>query len=74
MLTIRLPADIENRLETLSKTTGRTKTFYAREAILVHLEALEDHYEAKQRLADLRAVRPHGMTLEEALAHYWVED
>ncbi|MGQ5525585.1 type II toxin-antitoxin system RelB family antitoxin [Chitinimonas sp. PSY-7] len=74
MLTIRLPADIENRLETLSKTTGRTKTFYAREAILVHLEALEDHYEAKQRLADLRAVRPHGMTLEEALSHYWVED
>ena len=30
--------------------TGRTKTFYAREAILKHLEDLEDIYLATQRL------------------------
>ncbi|PHV09446.1 type II toxin-antitoxin system RelB family antitoxin, partial [Chitinimonas sp. BJB300] len=40
MLTIRLPADIENRLNALSKSTGRTKTFYAREAILAHMDEL----------------------------------
>ncbi len=74
MLTIRLPADIENRLETLSKTTGRTKTFYAREAILTHLEALEDFYEAKQRLTDLRAGKTQGMRLEEVLKHYCLDD
>ncbi|MGL4334430.1 MAG: type II toxin-antitoxin system RelB family antitoxin, partial [Lactococcus garvieae] len=44
MLAIRLPEEIENRLDILAKATGRTKTYYAREAILVHLEDLEDAY------------------------------
>lgn len=47
MLAIRLPAEVENRLERLAKATGRTKTFYAREAILEHLEDLEDAYLAE---------------------------
>jgi RHH-type transcriptional regulator, rel operon repressor / antitoxin RelB len=38
MLAIRLPASIEKRLERLAKRTGRTKTYYAREAILQHLD------------------------------------
>lgn len=50
MLAIRLDPDIENRLERLAKMTGRTKTFYAREAILEHLEDLEDIYLASKRL------------------------
>ena len=50
MLAIRLDPDIENRLERLAKMTGRTKTFYAREAILEHLEDLEDTYLASKRL------------------------
>jgi RHH-type transcriptional regulator, rel operon repressor / antitoxin RelB len=50
MLAIRLDPDIEKRLELLAKKTGRTKTFYAREAILEHLEDLEDIYLASKRL------------------------
>jgi RHH-type transcriptional regulator, rel operon repressor / antitoxin RelB len=50
MLAIRLHPDIEDRLERLAKQTGRTKTFYAREAILEHLENLEDIYLASRRL------------------------
>jgi RHH-type transcriptional regulator, rel operon repressor / antitoxin RelB len=50
MLAIRLDAEIERRLERLAKLTGRTKTFYAREAILEHLEDLEDIYLASERL------------------------
>ena len=50
MLAIRLDSDTENRLDRLAKKTGRTKTFYAREAILQHLEDLEDIYLATQRL------------------------
>lgn len=50
MLAIRLDTDTENRLDRLAKKTGRTKTFYAREAILKHLEDLEDIYLATQRL------------------------
>jgi RHH-type rel operon transcriptional repressor/antitoxin RelB len=50
MLAIRLDAAIEKRLERLARKTGRTKTFYAREAILEHLQDLEDIYLAKERL------------------------
>jgi RHH-type transcriptional regulator, rel operon repressor / antitoxin RelB len=50
MLALRLPNDIETRLDMLAKATGRTKTYYAREAILTHLEDLEDTYLALQRL------------------------
>lgn len=50
MLAIRIPADIEQRLDRLAKRTGRTKTFYAREAILEHLAELEDAYVALDRL------------------------
>jgi len=50
MLAIRLDTDTEKRLDNLAKKTGRTKTFYAREAILEHLEDLEDIYLATQRL------------------------
>ncbi|MEC9343769.1 MAG: TraY domain-containing protein, partial [Pseudomonadota bacterium] len=33
MLALRLPADIEKRLDDLAKKTGRTKSYYARQAI-----------------------------------------
>ncbi len=54
MLAIRLPEETENRLAELAKKTGRTKTFYAREAIEKHLEDLEDIYLG---LATLERVR-----------------
>jgi RHH-type rel operon transcriptional repressor/antitoxin RelB len=40
MLAIRLPEEIETRLENLATLTGRTKTYYAREAIVEHLDEL----------------------------------
>jgi RHH-type transcriptional regulator, rel operon repressor / antitoxin RelB len=51
MLTLRLPAEIEKRLAALANKTGRTKSFYAREAIVRHLDDLEDYYLARERLA-----------------------
>lgn len=50
MLAIRLDKEIESRLEQLAKKTGRTKTFYAREAILEHLQDMEDYYLAVDAL------------------------
>ena len=55
MLAVRLDKELEERLERLAKTTGRTKTFYAREAIEAHLEDLEDFYLAQERLRDFRS-------------------
>jgi len=51
MLALRLPADIEQRLDTLAKKTGRSKSYYAREAILRQLEDIEDYYLSRRRLA-----------------------
>ena len=50
MLAIRPPDDIELRLANLARKTGRTKTFYEREAILKYLDYLEDLYLAEERL------------------------
>ena len=52
MLAIRLDQGIEERLKRLAEKTGRTKTFYAREAILQHLEDMEDYYLAAEAVED----------------------
>ena len=65
MLAIRLPAEVETRLDNLAKATGRTKTFYAREAILEHLDDLEDLYLAEKRLTAIRSGRSKTHTLED---------
>jgi len=50
MLAIRISDDIESRLQYLAQKTGRTKTYYAREALLRFLEDMEDEYLALSRL------------------------
>ena len=50
MLAIKLPEEIENRLAELAAKTGCTKTYYVREAILEHLDELEEKYLAIDRL------------------------
>lgn len=50
MIAIRLPAEIDDRLTALAKRTGRTKTYYAREAILRLMDDMEDTYIAVERL------------------------
>ena len=55
MLAMRLPPEIEKRLEELAAKTGRTKSFYARQAILAYLDDLEDAYIARQRLSEASA-------------------
>jgi len=73
MLAIRLPADVESRLEALALATGRTKTFYARQAILEHLDDLEDMYLAEQRLIDIRAGNTQTLPLDEVMKRYGLE-
>lgn len=74
MLAIRLPADIEARLEALAQATGRTKTFYAREAILEYLDDMEDLYLAEQRLRDIQSGKTDSVPLQEVMKRYGLED
>lgn len=74
MLAIRLPPEVETRLQALAQATGRTKTYYAREAILRHIEDLEDIYLAEQRLADVRAGRTRTVSLEAMEREHGMDD
>jgi RHH-type transcriptional regulator, rel operon repressor / antitoxin RelB len=40
---IRLEPEIEERLNALARSTGRTKAYYMREALLQYLEDREDY-------------------------------
>jgi RHH-type rel operon transcriptional repressor/antitoxin RelB len=73
MLAIRLPDEIEKRLQALAESTGRSKTFYARQAILAHLDDLEHLYLAEQQMTEVRAGRLKTIPLEEVMKRYGIE-
>ncbi len=50
MLALRLPPDLEKRLEELARKTGRSKSYYARLAIEEFLQDQEDYLLAINRL------------------------
>lgn len=70
---IRLPHEIENRLKKLSTQTGRSKSFYVKEAILEHLDDIEDIYLAEKRLEDIRAGRTQTIPLQEVMKKYGMD-
>jgi len=70
MLTVRLPDDLEARLNTLAKTTNRPKSFYVREALERSLEDIEDIYLAEKRLEDIRAGKSKTVPLEEVMKRH----
>lgn len=72
MLALRLPDDIEKRLENISKRTGRSKSFYAREAIVEHIEEFEDIYLAEKELQKLRRGAA-TYSLDEVMKEYGLE-
>lgn len=53
-MNVRIDKELASRLDALAKRTGRTKTFYAVEAIKEFLEDQEDYFLAKDSLAEFR--------------------
>jgi RHH-type rel operon transcriptional repressor/antitoxin RelB len=74
MLAIRLPEKLEKRLERLAKRTGRTKTYYAREAIVKYIEDLEDIYLAERRMEAIESGRVKTIPLEEVMRQHGLAD
>jgi len=72
MLAIRLPEKIEKRLEKLARRTGRTKSFYVREAILEHLDDLEDLYLAERVLERVEGGEERTIPLKDVLKRHGV--
>jgi RHH-type rel operon transcriptional repressor/antitoxin RelB len=72
MLALRLPPDIEQRLDALARKTGRSKTLFAREAILRQIEDIGDAYLALHRMrrggprVTLESLGPAGGVVRQA--------
>ena len=73
MLSIRIPQSIEKRLDKLARSTGRTKTYYAREAILEHLEDLEDRYLAERALERVRRGKERSIPLKVVMKRHGLQ-
>lgn len=52
MLAVRLGPDLEARLTAVAKRTGRSKSYYARQALLEKIEELEDIALLEEALRD----------------------
>jgi len=72
MLALRLPQEIETRLTALAHRTGRSKSYYAKEAILAYLEDLEDYYLAEERMKTAHETK--SIPLAELVSRYGLED
>ena len=70
---LRLPPDLEARLETLARKTGRTKSYYAREAIVEYIDDLEDLYLAQKRYALIEKGKSKTLSLDEVEAQLAVD-
>ena len=73
-ISIRLPSDMEIRLKNLAARTGRSKTYYVTEAILEHLDDLEDLYLAERELEAIRAGTSTTTPLADVMKRYGMAD
>jgi len=62
---VRIPDETYARLQDMAAKTGRTATFYIREAIEAHLDDLEDIYMAERALDELQQGKARTYSLEE---------
>lgn len=64
-LTVRLPNELQQRLDHLATQTGRAKSFYVKEALEAYLEDLEDLLLANAVLERVRAGKEKVYSLED---------
>jgi RHH-type rel operon transcriptional repressor/antitoxin RelB len=73
-ISLRLPADVESRLAALSTLTGRSKTFYATQAIIEHIDDLEDAHLSAAVRERVRAGTEARVPLTDLLGEYGLDD
>lgn len=78
MIAVRLPPEIEDRLAALAQRSGRSTDDYARDAILEHLQDLDQDLEdaalAERRLEAIRRGEADTIPLSEVMARYGLAD
>lgn len=64
-ITVRLPEELERRVEVLASETGRKKSYYIKEALVKYLDDMEDVYLAERTLERVRSGEEPVYTLDE---------
>jgi RHH-type rel operon transcriptional repressor/antitoxin RelB len=74
MLALELPPELEARLEELAALTARSKANIVQEALIEHIDDIEDLAVARQRLIESRARREKFIPLEELIERYGMDN
>lgn len=73
-ISVRLDSEISERLKILSELTGRSKSYYIKEAIEQRLDEMELIYLAQSRSENLRSGKSHTVSWEELKKRNGLED
>lgn len=71
---IRLPEELEKRLDFLAHQTGRSKAYYLRELIEKGLDDLEDYYLASQTIERVRKGKEKVYSLDDVEKDLGLDD
>lgn len=63
--TLRMPAELESRYTRLAESTGRSRSYYYKEALEESIDRLEYEYGILKELEDVRAGRARTYSLDE---------
>ncbi len=74
MLAVRLSPELQKRLDTLSKKTGRPKSYYMREALERQLEDIEDTYLAEVAYREFLKTGAKTKSLADVKAELGLDD
>ena len=71
---VRLPDATYDRLRALANSSGRTATFYIREALELYLEDIEDLHVAEKAASEHRESGSRTLSLDELDGYLGLED
>ena len=74
MLALELHPELEARLEELAALTARSKSDIMQEALIEHIDDIEDLAVARQRLIESRARGEKFIPLEQLIERYGMEN
>ena len=74
MLALELHPELEARLEDLAALTARSKSDIVQEALIEHIDDIEDLAVARQRLIESRARGEKFIPLEQLIERYGMEN
>ena len=74
MPAVRIPEDLDNRLNTLARRTGRSKNSFVREALLHQLDDIEDYYLGMETLERIRNGEERVYSAAEARRELGLDD